>query len=639
MKPTALIFASSLLALVPVVSTAAAQPVFTASDADMRVVADLRESHRRIMRSTITLPNVGAGSLALWYPLFVPGNHAPSGPIQNIAEFRVSDAQGRSIEWNRDPAEPARMIIEVPRESAGDLTIETAYLASQPWHMSRSSDSYGFDNFGAVNWNTLLWYPDGADLRDVEVDVEVLLPEGHRHAWSLGGTEVRGVPFMELIDSPIIFGRHLNSYELPAPEEGYPAHFIHLVSEEPQNAELPDWMIGPLGELTRQSRFVFGDFPRDEYHYLTMVDSSLSFGLEHGESTFISARTTAFSEADEPDEHDAGMGHLGVIPHEYIHVWCGKLAAPEGLVRANLHDPVDSTLLWVYEGLTSYYDDVLSARSGMTTPEQYRQRVLGAIERYENQPGRAWRPVVDTARDVVSVRRSSPAGNELRRGADYYGEAALFWMEADAIIRRGTSGRRSLDDFCKAFFDVRVQPVGDQATYDRDDVVRSLRRVYAGQDWDALIRARIERPVEDLSMQYLIDLLGQERAFSAEPTELQRRSERSSSGVNLRYAAGFAVSAEGVVSRVVEGSEAEAAGLQQGDRVMAVGERVFSRASLLEAVALTEAAPGRLDLLVSKGDRIERISVPCDGTRRFVRLAPKQGEPDLIDAISRSRER
>ncbi|MFI4853394.1 MAG: PDZ domain-containing protein [Phycisphaerales bacterium JB065] len=620
-------------------SPALAQPVFTASDADMKVVADLRESQRKIMRSTITLPAVDSGELVLWYPLFIPGNHAPSGPIQNIGEFRVADAQGRAIEWERDASEPARIVVQVPRESAGDLTIETAYLASQPWHMSRSSDSYGFDTFGAVNWNTLLWYPEDADLREFEVDVEVLLPDGYTHAWALGPTEVQDVPFMKLIDSPIIFSRHLNTYELPAPEEGYPPHFIHLASEESGDALLPDWMLGPLGELTRQGRLVFGDFPRQEFHFLTMVDSSLSFGLEHAESTFISARTRAFSDADRPDDFDAGMGHLGVIPHEYIHAWCGKLAAPVGLVRENYHDPVDSSLLWVYEGLTSYYDDVLSARAGMISPEQYREIVRRAIERYENQPGRAWRPVVDTARDVVSVRRSSPAGNELRRGADYYGEAALFWMEADAIIRRETNGRRSLDDFCKAFFDVRVQPVGDQATYTRDDVVRTLRRIHAGTDWDALIRSRIERPVEDLSMQYLVDLLGQTRSFSAEPNELQRRAERSASGVNLRYAAGFAAGEDGVVSRVVEDSDAEHAGLKAGDRIMAVGEVVFSREAILDAVRATTDHPDDLELLVARGERLVRLEVPCDGSRRFMELAPKAGEPDLISAISAPRTR
>lgn len=630
---------AEILTLVALSSNAFAQPVFTDSDADMRVVADLRDSHRQIMHSTITLRDIDSGELALWYPLFVPGNHAPSGPIQNLAELRILGAGDEVIAWERDATEPARVVAQVPASLAGDITVRMSYLASQPWHMSRSSDSYGFDNFGAVNWNTLLWYPEGEDLRDVTVDVEVLLPEGHTHAWSLGDASVSAVPFMKLVDSPLIFGRHLNTYELPAPEEGYPPHFIHLVSAEASDAELPEWMIGPLAELTRQGRFIFGDFPRDEYHYLTMVDSSLRFGLEHGESTFISARTNAFSDADRPDEYEGGMDHLGVIPHEYIHAWCGKLAAPEGLVRENYHDPVDSSLLWVYEGLTSYYDDVLSARSGMITPDEYREKVLGAIERYENQPGRAWRPVVDTARDVVSVRRSSPGGNALRRGADYYGEAALFWMEADAIIRRGSNGRRSLDDFCKAFFDVRVQPVGDQATYDRDDVVTALRRVHAGQDWDELIRARIERPVEDLSMQYLIDLLGQERAFSAEPTELQRRSERSASGVNLRFAAGFAVDGDGRVTRVVEDSGASEAGLEDSDRVLAIGEQVFSRSALLDAVDRAVDAPGVLDLLVSRGDRVLRIEVPCDGSRRFVSLAPKAGEPDLVEAISTPRER
>ncbi|MFU8828691.1 MAG: hypothetical protein ACNA8P_04555, partial [Phycisphaerales bacterium] len=568
-----------------------------------------------------------------------PGNHAPAGPIQNVAEFRVRDEQGKSLEWSRQASEPARMTVNIPRGYSGPITIETTYLASQPWHMSRSSDSYGFDNFGAVNWNTLLWYPESSDLRRTLVDVDVLLPEGQTHAWALGGLTVREVPFMQLIDSPIIFGEHLTTTELPAPERDYPPHFIHLVSADPVNAQLPDWMVAPLAELTQQSRLVFGDFPREQYHYLTMVDSSLSFGLEHGESTFISARTDGFSNADRPDEYEGGMGHLTVIPHEYIHVWCGKLAAPEGMVRPNYHDEIDTSLLWVYEGLTSYYTTVLAARSGMITPHEYRERVLSSIERYENQPGRSWRPIVDTARDVVSVRMANPGGNELRRGADYYGEAALFWMEADAIIRRGTAGGRSLDDFCKELFDVRVRPVGDQHTYDRSDVVAALRRTYSGENWDALIQKRIERPADDLSYDHLVRLLGQDRVFTSEPTELQRRAQRGSTSVDLRHAAGFSVDREGRVTSVVEASDAASAGMVRGDRIIGVGDVLYSRRALLAAVEATEAGPAPLDLLIARGDRLSRVAVRCDGSRRFVRLAPKRGTPDLIDAISRPRER
>lgn len=613
-----------------------------AASPDITLRVDLRDAPRRLIHATETIHGVQPGRLAIWYPKYVPGNHAASGPIRNVAGFEARDAQGRTLAWDRDPADAYRIVIETPE--GGDVTIETVYIASQPWHMSRSSDTYGFPNFGALNWNTIVWYPQGSDCTELEVEASLESPFMNEFGCSLPGHTMRlgesvtlnwTGSLTELIDSPVIFGEHLTRHNIPLPDR-WPEHVMWINAATQEDAELPDWMMERLRRMVHEATLIFGKFPRSEYHILCMADDSLSFGLEHATCTFLSAATDAFSRDSEPSDDEGGMRHLTVIPHEYIHVWCGKLRAPEGLIHPDYDTPVDGTLLWVYEGLTTYYTQVLAARSGMKSEAEFKQWVLDTVMRYARQEGRRWRSVEDTARDVEHVRGGSDHWGDLRRGADYYSNAALFWLEADALIRAETGGERSLDDFCKAFFDVEALPIGKQATYTRGDVVATLAAAAPGRDWDALIRERIESPDEDLSFSPLLEALGVRVIRSPEPSAIHKKLHKESKGADRRHSIGLALDEHGAVTAVVPGSAADGAGFAQGMKVIGVGGWVYSKHRLDDAIVDPDRT-GRIELTVQWADRLEPRTIEYSGGPAWPVWGRIAGREDVLGQIAKPR--
>ncbi|MCA9280997.1 MAG: hypothetical protein H6812_03070 [Phycisphaeraceae bacterium] len=615
---------------------------------DMTVVVDLSEAPRKLIYAQQTINNVPAGDLVLWYPKYVPGNHAASGPIRNVAGLEVRDADGRTLEWNRDVLDPYRIVVHVP--DAGAVTIRTTYIASQPWHMSRSSDSYGFANFGAINWNTLVWYPEGEDCTRITVEAHVESPKfsefgcslaGHTaRSWDVPGLTWTG-PLTELIDSPVIWGEHLKRYNIPLPDR-WPQHVLWINAARAQDTQLPEWMMERLRLMAHEAALIFGKFPRSEYHILCMADDSFNFGLEHATCTFLSAETDAFSGATEPKEGslEGGMRHLTVIPHEYIHAWCGKLRAPHGLIHTDYHTPVDGSLLWVYEGLTTYYTQVLAARSGMTSEAEFKQWVLDKVVQYERQAGRAWRSIEDTARDVEHVRDRSDHWGDLRRGADYYSNAALFWLEADAMIRADSDGTQSLDDFCKTFFDVGgggALPIGKQATYTRDDIVRTLASVDADRYWDALIRQRIEEPATDLKFTPMLDLLGLKVLKADEPSAISKKIHpEKGASANRLHSIGMSINESGEITVIVPGSSADKAQLAEGMRIIAVDEWVYSKDRLDEAISAARLS-GDIVLTVAWGEQVTRRPVHYTAGPAWPVWGEIAGREDVLGAIAKAR--
>lgn len=611
---------------------------------DMWLRVDVAEAPRKLIYATQTIKDAPAGELVLWYPKFVPGNHAASGPIRNVASFTVEDSQRNTLEWERDPTEAYRIIVDVP--DAGDVTIRTAYIASQPWHMSRSSDSYGFANFGALNWNTIAWYPEGEDCTEMAVKLALESPVMNEFGCSLPGHTMRlgeavtlewEGSLAELIDSPVMWGEYLTRYNIPLPDR-WPEHVMWINAARAQDTQLPDWMMERLRLMAHEAALIFGEFPRSEYHILCMADDSLNFGLEHATCTFLSADTDAFSRDFRPSEGglEGGMRHLTVIPHEYIHAWCGKLRAPEGLIHADYHTPVDGSLLWVYEGLTTYYTQVLAARSGMTSEQEFRQWVLDTVLRYERQEGRRWRSIEDTARDVEHVRGGSEHWGDLRRGADYYSNAAMVWLEFDAMIRADSGGERSLDDFCKAFFEVEAMPIGKQATFTREDVVRTLGVINDRRDWDALIRDRIERPARDLSFKPMLDLLGLKIVKADEPTAIWKKVHPGSKGADRRHSIGVSINDQGEITGVVPNSAADKARLGEGMKIIAVNGWAYSKERLDEAIGATRSGDA-LELTVEWGDRMMTIALDYDDGPAWPVWGQIAGREDVLGAIAKAR--
>lgn len=605
---------------------------------------DATDLPRKLLRASMHMDVVpeminAEGAVDLYYPLWVPGNHGPSGPVGNVVDIRIIDCEGNALHWDRDPTQVERISVRVPEGCKG-IDVRLGYIASQPLVLSKSSDSYGFANFGGMNWNSVMWYPGGLTHQEIMVEGSLLTPPDWKIATSLEHSGGDGVftferaPLAEYVDSPIAMGEYLRSVRLDTP--GQPEHWFHTVAGEPEYAEMPEWLEEKFSRMVMEGVEVFGDFPRKWYHFLYLFGEDIRFGLEHGESTYMGANETRLIDAEEKDGLLGGGGSMLVVPHEYVHVWCGKLRAPRDMVRDDFHTPARTDMLWVYEGLTSYYDEVLAVRSGLCTFEEFKQNMLDSIETFERREGRLWRSVEDTARHAQHLRDRGKFWLEMRRAQDYYGEGALFWLEADAIIRRGTGGVKSLDDFAKLFFDVEAKPVGSQDTYERGDIVRALGQVYPGEDWDALIESRIERPRTSLDMDYLVERIGYRVEMAEEMTELQKHRAKDASGVDLQRTIGIALDDEGVVTKLVPDSIADEMGIGYGMQVIGVNNWVYSASRMEEAIA-DSAEKGMVHLTLVVADQIKSAQVPYDGGARFPRLVHEAGEPDILGAIAAPR--
>ncbi len=616
---------------------------------NLRVDVDVRDAARRLAhaRVRVDIPEERRGKpVELLYVEWTPGNHNPSGPIQNVIDFVVWDATGARASWRRDEIDPNRHIVA---GGAGDHVVaEFSYITNQPAVNSRSSDTYGFPNFGGLNWNTLLVYPDWSTKEEIKVSATITLPAGWTWASGLrvegeerledGATLVRfaEASLREVVDSPVIYGEHLRTYELG--QAGGAEHYLHAVAANASRTELADERLEALRRMLAETVAVFGSAPMDRYHFLVLLDDALpGFGLEHLTSTFISMGSERFRKAG------AEKDPLTVLPHEYIHAWCGKWAAPQGLLTEDYASSARTPLLWVYEGLTSYYDEIVAVRSGLQSSEKFVDGLARLLGSYERQAGRGWRSVEDTAIAMRFLRARSDMWEDRRRRQDYYGEGSVFWLTADAIIRRGTDGARSLDDVCRALFGVRegeqIGSTGVAREYTREDIVRALTEAYDVEDWDGLIRRMIEEPQTDRTPFAAPGLLGAPLVWSTEANDDQKKSVMSGGGVDVLLTMGLRTDKEGVVTGVRTGSASELADVRVGDRVVGVrgslegeGYRTWGSEALREAVERTPETGG-ITLLVARGENLLERRVAYGEGLVFPGLERSEGPHDLLGAL------
>jgi len=641
----------SLTALLAVASPASAQsdqaPTITLS-------VDATSLPKKLATAHLTIA-VEPGPLVLHYVKWTPGNHSPSGPIQNLVDLVIRDCNGQPLNWLRDESEPTRLTLTVPAQCT-HIDIDLAYIADQPSVISRSTDTYGRATFGVLNWNTVLLYPDGFTHQQITVAPSLTVPAHWSVATSLPAHDpatleaasaddvtdpnprhigFTTVTLAQLIDSPVIMGTYMQSYALDVPR--IPRHVMHLVADDPALIEMPGFLLPKFVALVEQSVAIFApprkqSFPRDRYHFLIALGDGLSFGVEHATCTLIGMAPTRIISAKESETTGGGQA-IGVIPHEYFHTWCAKLAAPRALITSDYHTTPGRDLLWVYEGLTTYYTGILSVRSGLTTLDEYRQSLRDSAANYEFRSGRLWRPVTDTARSVQDLRPRTKAWASRREGLEYYGQGAMFWLEADALIRTGTRGRRSINSFCRLLFDVPPRPVGTQGTYDRSDIVRALRKTYEKVDWDALIRDRLERPHSTLDMDPLFEKLGYRLTYASEATTDQEQSIAQDKGADLRTSLGIRVDEHAVITEVVPGSAADQSGLAHAMALIAVNSMAYTPQRLRTAVEHSTAR-GHIKLIVRFGESIQPLDVPYSSGGRYPTLKHIPGRRDLIKTIA-----
>lgn len=569
-----------------------------------------------------TIPVTGPGPLVLLYPEWLPGEHGPTGPIADAAGFAFT-ADGRPLAWRRDTVDVHAFHLDVP---AGATSVEARFQFLPP-HERGNARVVTAPTMANIEWNAVSLYPAGTYVRRIPVSASVTWPAGWTGYTALRGTRSGDrtrygtVPYDVLIDSPIFAGRYARRIALD------PAVTLDMVGDTPDEIEPAPDVIAAHKALVVQADRLFGARHYDHYDLLVATsDVQSDEGLEHHRSSENSFAGDLFT------DWDANLGDHYVVAHEFTHSWNGKYRRPFDLWTPDYRTPMRDTLLWVYEGQTQFWGDILAARSGLWTKDQYLDTLAGVAALYTGgQPGTAWRPLQDTTNDpVIGGGGGGSDWQSWSRGFDYYRNAELIWLEADAQLRSLTGGAKGLDDFARGFFGVDPGVWNTEHTYTFDDVTAALNAV-APYDWAGFLRRRLDATGP-------ASLAGIERAgyrlvYTDTPNAMLKNGLAKSKGADFFYSVGLRADAAGKVTSVLWQGPAFLAGIKPDDTIVAIGDRGYRAPAM--AAAITAAKDGREPLVLSlrSGDRFRTVSVPYHGGLRYPHLQKIAGGEAGLDRL------
>ncbi len=588
----------------------------------MQLTVDASDVTRGIFRIHQQVPVPHAGDFVMLYPKWIPGGHTPRGDIKNITGFRPS-ANGQPLEWTRDDLDVTAFHINVPA-GITSIDLDYQYVTATDGNQGRTVAT---PDMASIQWLSNSLYPAGYFVRQIPVQASVIVPGGWTVATALRPSSKTAnrvdypvTSYEILMDSPLIAGAHYRRIDLT------PDVAIDVIADNDRELAATPVQIAAHKRLVEQAVKLFGAQHYDHYDFLLTISDNLGGnGLEHHRSSEDGVKRGYFTDWDNV------LRDRNLLPHEYTHSWNGKYRRGANLWTPDYRTPMQDELLWVYEGQTQFWGYVLGARSGMLSKQDTLDAIAATAATYSTgTPGRAWRPLIDTTNDPIIASRASIPWRSWQRSEDYYSEGQLIWMDVDRIIRQRSGGKRSIDDFARAFFGMRDRDYGE-LTYTFDDVVATLDRVQP-YDWRSYLRAKVygvapQAPLEGITQG------GYRLVFTAEPTKWIKSAEKSGKSSDLTYSGGFAVGNDGKVTSVLWDSAAFNAGITVGTQIVAVNGRTFDSDGLKQAIKGAMGGGAVPELLIHDGDVYRTVKLDWHGGLRYPRLEKIGKGSGTLDAL------
>jgi predicted metalloprotease with PDZ domain len=584
----------------------------------MTLLVDETQAAQRIgfVREEI---RVQPGRLALAYPRWIPGEHGPTGPIEQFAALRVRSGN-LTLPWTRDPDDINTIHVEVP---AGTHTLTVDFDALLENTIS--------DHQALVAWNTVVLYPRDIDKRTLMIEPSIVLPANWKqgsalHVTDQTGTRVKFAPVSleRLIDSPVLAGEFFRAMPLTS---SWPAE-LDLTGDSQSAVDKADdaHAAALFGKLVDQDRAMFGFRHWQTLHLLVSQSEAVPFdGLEHEDSPYDAIGDAGLAKKDQLERYGWPL-----LAHEQSHSWDGKYRRPAELYsKPNYQGPERTTLLWVYEGLNEYIGMLLATRAGFNDAAYMRDYLGVAAAEFAHETGRASTALVDTATENWVLRSVTGGWRSLRRSQDYYDEGALIWLRADTIIREQSQGRRSLDDFLRAFFGQRdTEPI--VVPYTREDVEAALSAI-CPFDWHGFFEMRVyqvnSKPPTDG-----LEAAGWRLVYNATPNNEPFFGQAATApDLYASYSIGIDVKKDGTIADVLPGTPAYDAGLGPQMTILAVDGRVYSADVLSESIA--HPRNGKISVIVRNFDSVESREIQYAGGLRYPHLERIPGTHDYLSEI------
>jgi predicted metalloprotease with PDZ domain len=599
----------------------------TAANANaIRLEVDASHSPQRILHARLRIP-VRPGPLALYYAEWIPGEHMPDGPISNLTGL-ILMANGQRIPWRRDLTDGFTFHVDIP-SGVNSLDVALDFLLTAPaagYTSGASATAY----LNLVSWNQVLLYPDTALPRDTVVVPSLQIPDGWQFAGALPGAKQSGsnidfapVALDRLIDSPVLIGKNFRRIDLTPGST--PSHEIDLAADSQYALGIPGDMEKHYRRLVEEAQALLGPPHYGDYHFLvSLSDTVAHFGLEHRESS--DDRAGERSLVDETSRID----FAGLLPHEYVHSWNGKYRRPIGVATPNYQQPMKDDLLWVYEGLTQYLGEVLTARSGLRSTDLAQELLAQVAAQADMRAGRNWRSLQDTADAEPTMGDTEVEWANWRRSTDYYEEGELLWLDVDTTLRRLTNDKESVDTFCRLFFAGPVG-LGPEKTYTFEDVVAELNAI-APYDWARFLRERLDAtpaPTPDEA----VANSGWKLVYSDQPNRMDENSDNLTRWMTYSYSIGMIVSTDGYVGDVTHDGPSYKAGLGPGMKISAISGRPFSPEDWREVIRDAKASPAPIQVTALNGREMHDYSIDYHGGLRFPHIERDKSRPDYLSEI------
>ena len=571
----------------------------------MTLDIDATDTVRGAYRVTQTIPvTPGTNKLTLLLPQWLPGNHGPRGTMAELVDVQFF-AGAQKLTWKRDPIEVFAFHIDVPR---GTKVVTAKFIHTSPLQSTEGRITMTQEMLN-LQWEKMSLYPAGHYVRQIRVKPRVTFPSGWTPATALDGAMQLNntwswaeTNYEVLVDSPIFAGKYFRKWDLGQKVT------LNVVADKPELLAATPEQIELHRNLVTEARLAFGANHFDHYDLLlALTDRMGGIGLEHHRSSENQLEPTAFTKWDD-NEYDRNL-----LPHEFSHSWSGKFRRPARLWTPDYRQPMQGDLLWAYEGQDQFWGTVLGARSGLQSKDMVLGMLASWAGNFAEQPGRRWRSIEDTGSDPVFAGRKPKPYASLSRSEDYYTEGALVWLEADQIIRAGTGGTRSIDDFAKLFFGMNDGDWG-QMPFEVDEIVSKLGQVYP-YDWATFIRTKLMTPGQPAPLGG-IEKGGYRLVWRDEPNPYMKAVMGDQKILSLTYSLGITIDKDAKVTATQWDSPAFNAGVVSGSKIIAVGGIGYDQDILKKAItAAKDGTP--LELLFQRGDRFQTVTIAYRGGLRW----------------------